>query len=59
MLAVLQKHLNRENPNLDLLVCDLHLLDPEFADLLNRCMGDMLDHAWHKGMYRDSKGVIA
>jgi hypothetical protein len=51
--------LNRENPNLDLLVCDLHLLDPEFADLLNKCMADMLDHAWRKGMYRDSSGVIA
>jgi uncharacterized protein (UPF0261 family) len=58
MLSVLQKQFNRENPNLDLLVCDLHILDPEFADLLNMCMGDMLDHAWRKGMYRDCPGVI-
>jgi hypothetical protein len=58
MLSVLQKLFNRENPNLDLLVCDLHILDPEFADLLNLCMGDMLDQAWRKGMYRDFPGVI-
>jgi hypothetical protein len=59
MLSVLQKHLNPDNPNLDLLACDLHILDPEFADLVNRCMGDMLDHTWRKGMYRDFRGVIA
>ena len=59
MRSVLQKHLNRDNPNLDLLVCDLHMLDPEFADLVNRCIGDMLDHTWRKGLYRDLPGVIA
>lgn len=59
MRSVLQENLNRDNPNLDLLVCDLHILDPEFADLVNRCMGDMLDNAWHKGMYRDFRGVMA
>jgi uncharacterized protein (UPF0261 family) len=59
MLSVLQEHLNRENPNLDFLACDMHILDLELADLLTRCMGDMLDHTWRKGMYRDVAGVIA
>jgi uncharacterized protein (UPF0261 family) len=59
MRSVLQESLNRENPNLDLLVCDLHMLDPQFSDLVNQCMGDMLDHTWRKGMYRDFPGVIA
>jgi uncharacterized protein (UPF0261 family) len=59
MLSVLQKQLNRGNPNLDLLACDMHILDPELADLLTRCMSDMLDHTWRKGMYRDVDGVIA
>jgi uncharacterized protein (UPF0261 family) len=59
MLSVLREHLNRDNPNLDLLACDLHILDPEFADLMNAGIGDMLDHTWHKGMYRDVAGVIA
>lgn len=59
MLSVLQKHLNNENPKLDLLACDMHILDLELADLLTTCMSDMLDHTWRKGMYRDVEGVIA
>jgi hypothetical protein len=58
MLSVLQKQLDPSNPNLDLLACDMHILDVELADLLNRCMGDMLDHTWQRGMYRDVDGVI-
>ena len=58
MLSLLERHLDRDNPNLDLIACDMHILDSELTDLLNRCMGDMLDHAWHKGMYRDVAGVI-
>jgi uncharacterized protein (UPF0261 family) len=58
MRAVLQARFNRDNPNLDLLACDMHILDPEFADLLNRCMGDMIDGEWRKGLYRDVDRVI-
>jgi uncharacterized protein (UPF0261 family) len=58
MLSVLQKQLDPSNPNLDLLACDMHILDVELADLLNRCMGDMLDHTWQRGMYRDVDGVV-
>ncbi len=59
MLSLLQKHLNSEKANLDLLACDMHILDPELAGLLTRCMSDMLDHTWRKGMYRDVEGVVA
>ncbi len=58
MLSVLEAHLDHHNENLDLIVCDRHILDPEFADLLTRCMGGMLDHTWRKGLYRDVDGVI-
>jgi uncharacterized protein (UPF0261 family) len=58
MLAVLRKAFDGTNPNLDLLVCDMHILDVEFAALLNRCMGDMLDGVWRKGLYRDAEGVL-
>ena len=37
----------------------MHILDPEFADLVTRCMGDMLDGTWRKGGYRDLPGVVA
>lgn len=57
MLEVLRRKLDLSLPNLDLIACDMHILDPEFADLLNRCMGDMLDGRWSRGLYRDVAGV--
>ena len=45
-VRAVSEHLDAANPNLDLLACDMHILDPEFADLLNTCMGDMLDSRW-------------
>lgn len=50
--------LDPANPALDVLAADRHILDPEFADLLTRVMGDMLDGTWRKGRYRDLPGVI-
>ena len=58
MWDVLMKEWDRNNPNLDVMKCDNHILDPEFADLLNMCMGDMLDKKWKKGLYRELKNVI-
>jgi len=58
MLSVFEKEINKDNPNLDLMAADMHILDTEFTDLLTRCMGDMLDGKWKKGLYRDVKGVI-
>lgn len=46
------------NEHLDVLAADLHVLDPEFADLLTRIMGDMLDGTWRKGAYRDLPGIV-
>ncbi len=59
MWAVMERHMNTKNQYLDLIICDMHLLDESFAELLNRCMGDMLDGIWKKGLYRNFKGVIA
>ncbi len=47
------------NDDLDLIAADMHILDPEFADLLTRVMGDMLDGTWRKGRYRDVPGVVS
>jgi len=58
MLRILSERFDRSNERLDLLAADMHILDPEFADLLTRCMGDMLDGTWRKGLYRDVPGVI-
>jgi uncharacterized protein (UPF0261 family) len=58
MLRILSERFDRSNERLDLLAADMHILDPEFADLLTRCMGDMLDGTWRNGLYRDVPGVI-
>ncbi len=59
MLKVLEEHFDHTNPNLDLIAVDNHILDPDFGDLLNRCMGDMLEGKWKKGMYRDVPTLVA
>jgi uncharacterized protein (UPF0261 family) len=56
--SVLQQKLDHRNPNLDMIVTDMHIVDKEFGDLLNRCLADMIDGKWKKGMYRDVPGVI-
>jgi uncharacterized protein (UPF0261 family) len=56
--SVFEQNLAASNPNLDVIHCDMHLLDEAFADLLNRCMGDMLEGKWRKGRYRDTPGVL-
>ena len=58
MNSVFQKEIDRDNPNLDFIKCNMHILDTEFVNLLNRCMGDMLDKKWKRGLYRDITNVI-
>ena len=47
--SVVEQQRATDNPNLDIIQCDMHLLDEGFAELLNRCMGDMLDGCWRPG----------
>lgn len=58
MWEIFMKNQNKNNENLDIIKCDNHILDKEFTDLLNMCMGDMLDKKWKKGLYRELKNVI-
>ena len=58
MWSLFEEYIDRDNPNLDLIQCDMHILDDEFVDLLNRCIDDMLDGKWKKGMYRNIAGVL-
>ncbi|MCE5329450.1 Tm-1-like ATP-binding domain-containing protein [bacterium] len=58
MWEVFMKNQNKDNDNLDIIKCDNHILDPEFADFMNKCMGDMLDKKWEKGLYRELKNVV-
>jgi uncharacterized protein (UPF0261 family) len=58
MRSVVREYINRGNRNLDAIPCDMHLLDEVFSDLLNRCMGDMLDGRWKRGKYREVRQVM-
>ncbi len=57
--AVFTDKIDRGNANLDLIRCDMHLLDDAFVALLNGCMSDMLDKTWRKGLYREVSGVLS
>ena len=55
---VLKEKFSKDNPNLDFIVTDMHIIDPEFSAFCCQVMDDMLDGKWKKGMYRDVKSVI-
>ena len=59
MWSVFTDNIERANPNLDLVKCDMHLLDDAFVEFLNECMNDMLDGKWRKGLYREMPGLVA
>lgn len=58
MWDIMKDKLNRENPHIDLIKCDMHLMDPEFSTFANRIMDDMLDGTYRPGMYKDALGVV-
>ena len=58
MWDIFIKNQDSNNNNLDIIKCDNHILDTDFSDLMNKCMGDMLDKKWKKGLYRDMKNVF-
>lgn len=59
MRGILEKEFDQNKDNLDLIIADLNIVEPEFADLCNQIMDDMLNGKWKKGMYRDIPYVIA
>jgi uncharacterized protein (UPF0261 family) len=58
MYDLFEKKIDRGNPNLDLIQCDMHILDDEYIALCNRCIDDMIDGKWKKGLYRDMPKVV-
>lgn len=58
MWEIMEAALNRNNSNIDLIQCDIHILDESFSDLASEIMDDMLNHRYRPGMYRDKPYVI-
>lgn len=57
--SILEKEFDKKNENLDLIIADMHILEPAFGDLCNKIMSDMIGGKWEKGMYRGIENVIA
>lgn len=58
MWEIFKQQIDRNNLYLDVIACDLHILDPEFAELACNAMDRMLEGTWKKGLYRDLEYVI-
>lgn len=57
-VAALRKAIDRERPNLDVILVDKHLNEPEFSDLMSEVLEEMLQGAWKKGSRQDLPYVI-
>lgn len=58
MWQIIKQQVDKNNPYLDVIVCDLHILDPEFSMLACRAMDRMLAGTWEKGLFRDLQFVV-
>ncbi|RLF67167.1 MAG: UPF0261 family protein [Thermoplasmata archaeon] len=47
----LLKHIDRDKENLDVIICDKHINERDFAMLIARILDDMLSGKWKKGAY--------
>lgn len=58
MWDILGDQVNKKNPKVDVMACDLHILDPEFAELACMAMDRMLDGTWRPGLFRELEYVV-
>jgi uncharacterized protein (UPF0261 family) len=52
-IAGLRSKIDLEKPNLDMLIVDRHINEPQFADLMAKLLEEMLLGLWEKGSHRD------
>jgi len=57
-VAALRKVIDRNKPNLDVLIVDKHLNEPEFADLMAELLEEMLNGTWKKGSHHDLPYIV-
>jgi hypothetical protein len=56
-LEGLKETLDLDKPNLEVLVVDRHMNEPEFADLLSCILNDMMAGNWVKGARSNSPEI--
>ena len=57
-VSALRKLIDRNKPNLDVLLVDKHLNEPEFADLMAELLEEMLNGTWKKGSHQDLPYIV-
>ncbi len=57
-VSALRKLIDRDKPNLDVLLVDKHLNEPEFADLMAELLEEMLNGTWKKGSHQDLPYIV-
>ncbi len=57
-VSALRKVIDRDKPNLDVIIVDRHLNEPEFADLMAELLEEMLNGKWKKGSHQDLPYVV-
>ncbi|APC08153.1 Tm-1-like ATP-binding domain-containing protein [Neomoorella thermoacetica] len=57
-VSALRKVIDREKPNLDVIIVDKHLNEPEFADLMAELLEEMLNGTWKKGSHQNLPYVV-
>ncbi len=55
----LKKTIDHEKANLEVLLVDRHMNEPEFADLMSGILADMLAGKWHKGQRAKAPEITA
>jgi uncharacterized protein (UPF0261 family) len=59
LVKAIKENIDFSKKNLDILIVDRHLNEPEFADLMAEMMNDMLLGKWKKGIYNNKEEVLS
>lgn len=59
MRKILEEKFDVNNENLELILADMNIVEPEFADLCNAIMEKMLSGQWKKGEFKNYPGIIS
>jgi len=57
-INALRKKIDRNKPNLDVLLVDRHMNETEFADLMAELLDEMLSGSWKKGSHHDLPEIV-
>ncbi len=54
----LRKTINRNKSNLDVILVDRHMNEPEFADIMSELLNEMLSGTWKKGSHQGLPEIV-